>query len=213
MPQSDPIIPDRSNPQSLNRYSYVVSNPVSMTDPTGMAYQWLHFSAKSNIKGAGRYVERFPNADRTVEQTVDAWFIFNLPCCSVVNSWLTYTTRETNLCCLYYPTVELQCSIVLVCYPIGGGITKVDFTWKPWITVAQGANSFTQSVQWNYTSYVGGNTWARWEFKVASSTSYSAKYTFGAQNWANLLSKEARVTIDKGVCYSRCAVTTERRNG
>jgi len=34
--QPDTIVPDPSNPQSLNRYSYVLNNPVKYTDPTGM---------------------------------------------------------------------------------------------------------------------------------------------------------------------------------
>jgi RHS repeat-associated protein len=31
----DPLIPDISNPQALNRYSYVYNNPLKYTDPTG----------------------------------------------------------------------------------------------------------------------------------------------------------------------------------
>ncbi|MDH3943880.1 MAG: protein kinase, partial [Anaerolineae bacterium] len=34
-PQPDSIIPSFSNPQSLNRYSYTLNNPVKYTDPTG----------------------------------------------------------------------------------------------------------------------------------------------------------------------------------
>ena len=33
--QPDTIIPDQSNPQSWNRYSYVVNRPISFNDPTG----------------------------------------------------------------------------------------------------------------------------------------------------------------------------------
>jgi len=33
--QADPLIQDLSNPQSLNRYTYVFNNPLAYTDPTG----------------------------------------------------------------------------------------------------------------------------------------------------------------------------------
>ena len=34
--QPDTIVPEPGNPQSLNRYSYVLNNPLRYTDPTGM---------------------------------------------------------------------------------------------------------------------------------------------------------------------------------
>jgi len=34
--QADTIVPEPGNPQALNRYSYVLNNPVRYTDPTGM---------------------------------------------------------------------------------------------------------------------------------------------------------------------------------
>jgi RHS repeat-associated protein len=36
----DTIVPDPSNPQSLNRYSYALNNPVKYTDPTGHKSFW-----------------------------------------------------------------------------------------------------------------------------------------------------------------------------
>jgi RHS repeat-associated protein len=33
--QPDPIVPEPGNPQGLNRYAYVYSNPLRYTDPTG----------------------------------------------------------------------------------------------------------------------------------------------------------------------------------
>ena len=33
--QPDTLIPDLSNPQTLNRYSYVGNNPISYNDPSG----------------------------------------------------------------------------------------------------------------------------------------------------------------------------------
>ncbi|MCP4964916.1 MAG: RHS repeat-associated core domain-containing protein [bacterium] len=37
---ADTIVPDPSNPQALNRYSYVTNNPVRYTDPTGHCQSW-----------------------------------------------------------------------------------------------------------------------------------------------------------------------------
>ena len=34
--QPDPLVPEPGNPQSLNRYAYVLNNPVKYTDPTGL---------------------------------------------------------------------------------------------------------------------------------------------------------------------------------
>jgi RHS repeat-associated protein len=42
---ADTIVPNPSNPQSLNRYSYVLNNPLRYTDPTG------HMVAEDSIGG------------------------------------------------------------------------------------------------------------------------------------------------------------------
>jgi len=36
--QPDPLIPEPGNPQALNRYAYVLNNPLRFTDPTGHAW-------------------------------------------------------------------------------------------------------------------------------------------------------------------------------
>jgi len=39
---ADTMVPDPANPQSLNRYSYTINNPLKYTDPTGHEYDpWL----------------------------------------------------------------------------------------------------------------------------------------------------------------------------
>ena len=47
--QADPMIQDPMNSQSLNRYSYVVNNPLNATDPTHEMFQVI---AKRYEKGS-----------------------------------------------------------------------------------------------------------------------------------------------------------------
>jgi len=35
---ADPIVPEPGNPQALNRYAYVLGNPIKYRDPTGHAF-------------------------------------------------------------------------------------------------------------------------------------------------------------------------------
>ena len=46
--QADTVIPNHTNPQSLNRYSYVDNNPLNYTDPTG------HFKLRNFLRAAGK---------------------------------------------------------------------------------------------------------------------------------------------------------------
>ena len=67
--QRDPIVPDYSNPQNLNAYSYVLNNPVNFTDPSGLSpinqqeppdhrdlTYWLYEEISENANGY--YVQR-----------------------------------------------------------------------------------------------------------------------------------------------------------
>ncbi len=62
--QPDPIVPEPFNPQSLNRYSYVMNDPVNRMDPTGQS---------SILSGAGYFGEsggEFPqlwDTSRTID--------------------------------------------------------------------------------------------------------------------------------------------------
>ena len=38
----DILVPDPSNPQSLNRYSYVYNNPLKYNDPSGNSPEWFN---------------------------------------------------------------------------------------------------------------------------------------------------------------------------
>jgi len=54
---ADTIIPEPGNPQALNRYSYVLNNPLKYTDPTGHC----EFDAEGNITRFDCSVEEFEN--------------------------------------------------------------------------------------------------------------------------------------------------------
>jgi hypothetical protein len=43
---ADSIVPDPANPQSLNRFMYVLGNPLRYTDPTGHFTSTLSISSR-----------------------------------------------------------------------------------------------------------------------------------------------------------------------
>jgi RHS repeat-associated protein len=53
----DTIIPSATNSQAYNRYSYVINNPLSLTDPTG--HSWLSRAVRSVTRSVRRVVNQF----------------------------------------------------------------------------------------------------------------------------------------------------------
>ncbi|MES9937204.1 MAG: RHS repeat-associated core domain-containing protein [Sedimenticola sp.] len=47
---ADPHVQSFANPQSLNRYSYVLNNPLSYTDPSGYFFKSLFKAVKKLFK-------------------------------------------------------------------------------------------------------------------------------------------------------------------
>jgi RHS repeat-associated protein len=72
--QPDSIIPDLSNPQSLNRYSYVMSNPLRYSDPTGHWEVETDDPVKEQLKNARKHAaERVKNKKtRVIEAIMEA---------------------------------------------------------------------------------------------------------------------------------------------
>ncbi len=78
-PQPDTIIPQPDNPQSLNRYAYVLNNPVRYNDPTGHDCQ--DYDAEGHIITICAPDQEVPNPSGTLtavpgtlyHQSVDIW--------------------------------------------------------------------------------------------------------------------------------------------
>ncbi len=60
----DPFVQDESDPQSLNRYSYVLNNPLSATDPSGFIS--LRSIGKSISRGLGSLAKGLANPGHTL---------------------------------------------------------------------------------------------------------------------------------------------------
>ena len=65
---TDPIVPSPGNPQSLNRYAYVLNDPVNLTDPTG------HFSIGKFFKKLFKAITKvIANADIEINVSSDSF--------------------------------------------------------------------------------------------------------------------------------------------
>ena len=69
--QPDTIVPEPGNPQSLNRYSYVLNNPVKYTDPSGHV-AWVPFGAFGGAIGGAIYGYG-PQVADNLNQDKDLW--------------------------------------------------------------------------------------------------------------------------------------------
>ncbi len=62
---ADPIVPDPTNPQSLNRYSYVLNNPLKYIDPSG--HSWLDWFQS----GLSRLTDNISGTVQSFEKVID----------------------------------------------------------------------------------------------------------------------------------------------
>ncbi|MEM4326376.1 MAG: RHS repeat-associated core domain-containing protein [Candidatus Pacearchaeota archaeon] len=65
----DPIVPDPATPQALNRYAYVLNNPVNLVDPSG---HWSTGDIWSGLKHLGHQIEK--HVFRPVAKEVKRWW-------------------------------------------------------------------------------------------------------------------------------------------
>jgi len=65
----DPIVPEPSNPQALNRYAYVLNNPMNLIDPTGHDF-WSDLWG--GAKHIGHQIEK--HVFRPVAKEVKRWW-------------------------------------------------------------------------------------------------------------------------------------------
>jgi RHS repeat-associated protein len=87
---ADSIVPDYTNPQSLNRYSYVLNNPLRYTDPTGHGENddlgpgtttgWTNYDdGQGNVSGS--FLDQWASEfySRLDTQGITAWSFYSTP--------------------------------------------------------------------------------------------------------------------------------------
>jgi RHS repeat-associated protein len=73
--QADTIVPEPGNPQSLNRYSYALNNPMKYTDPTGHTVKYeddyMPTTGMQNYRRAWDFYEgRLPSKEEWIRDTI-----------------------------------------------------------------------------------------------------------------------------------------------
>jgi len=106
--QPDTIVPDPANPQSLNRYSYTLNNPLKYTDPTGHCVTPMGVPIPGCFELLGRigqlivqYAPELGQAAQAVQQWADKLPVLQITLCSsrkmhrveAAATWMVATLR------------------------------------------------------------------------------------------------------------------------
>jgi len=68
---ADPHIQSPLNSQSLNRYSYVVNNPLSLTDPSGYIFSWVKKLFKKILKVIKKIIKKIVEVIKKVVKAIE----------------------------------------------------------------------------------------------------------------------------------------------
>ncbi len=131
---ADPHVQDVTNMQSLNRYSYVLNNPLSYTDPSGYFLKnifkkfvkhikRMHESAKSALRAIGRVLNAVPGLSTVVGLVIS---FYCPPCGAAYFQYLTLLNAAISLANGVPPgTVLTNSAVGFVTGGVGAGIGNI----------------------------------------------------------------------------------------